>query len=172
MLTSLFKNDQLLFHRFFLRFASFRKGTITGGFRLRITIVQSTITKRRAGTGATGVLDFAKTTKGRVAIDKVVARRKAPDSLNVLCGIINHGHRIAIGDNVECVLVEAFHGNRRVQCIPCNDGIWTRQTNRRCTCLRTRYHCQTALKGYRLESQTCMLSTIANVTYLPRVSDP
>ena len=131
----------LIFHA-----TGFLKGTIAELLGFGISKVQMAITQSRAVAAATGILDFAQWTGGRVAIHKVVWRSQTMDILHIFRGVVNRGHRITIRDDVKGVLVQIFHRNRRIQCLSCNDRVGTAETDCRCLRLRTCNHCKAPLQ--------------------------
>jgi len=65
-----------------------------------------------------------------VTIHKIIRVGQASDSLIILGGVIDGGDRVAIRDNVECVLVQILHRDRRIQCHSGDDGVLTTRKER------------------------------------------
>ena len=78
---------------------------------------------------ATRVENFTQRTGRRVAIHKVVGVGQAMNLLKVFGRVVNGGHRIAVRNNVEGVLVQILHRHGWVQGFAGNDRVGTGKTN-------------------------------------------
>ena len=133
----------------------FLEGTITNSFRFGVTKVESAFTERGPATGAASVLDITQGTGTSVTIHEIVCSRQAGNALHILGRVINLRNRIAIGNDIECVLVKIFNCHWWIQRLAGDNGIRAGQTNGRSLGLGSSDHGQTSLqkRGKRQQSE-------------------